>query len=123
MSMTIRLDPADNVVTATRTLEAGTAVDDVVTTAIIPRNHRTLTVTSTSFEWFFWCKTSQMGANYCTLTLASYRLTHTMLNSATPRKITRFPPICARPSLSPRRRAIALWDIAARMAASAPAII
>ena len=43
--------------------------------------HRTLTVTSTSFEWFFWCKTSQMGANYCTLTLASYRLTHTMLNS------------------------------------------
>ena len=40
MSMTIRLDTADNVVTATRTLEAGTAVDDVVTTAIIPRNHK-----------------------------------------------------------------------------------
>ena len=40
MSMTIRLDPADNVVTATRTLEAGTAVDDVFTTAIIPRNHK-----------------------------------------------------------------------------------
>ena len=40
MSMTIRLDPADNVVTATRMLEAGTAVDDVVTTAIIPRNHK-----------------------------------------------------------------------------------
>ena len=40
MSMTIRLDQADNVVTATRTLEAGTAVDDVVTTAIIPRNHK-----------------------------------------------------------------------------------
>ena len=40
MSMTIRLDPADNVVTATRTLEAGTAVHDVVTTAIIPRNHK-----------------------------------------------------------------------------------
>ena len=40
MSMTIRLDPADNVVTATRTLEKGTAVDDVVTTAIIPRNHK-----------------------------------------------------------------------------------
>ena len=40
MSMTIRLDPADNVVTATRTLEIGTAVDDVVTTAIIPRNHK-----------------------------------------------------------------------------------
>lgn len=40
MSMTIRLDPADNVVTATRTLEIGAAVDDVVTTAIIPRNHK-----------------------------------------------------------------------------------
>ena len=40
MSMTIRLDPADNVVTATRTLEAGTAVEDVVTGAIIPRNHK-----------------------------------------------------------------------------------
>ena len=40
MSMIIRLDPADNVVTATRTLEIGTAVDDVVTTAIIPRNHK-----------------------------------------------------------------------------------
>ena len=40
MSMTIRLDQADNVVTATRTLEVGTAVDDVVTTAIIPRNHK-----------------------------------------------------------------------------------
>ena len=40
MSMTIRLDPADNVVTATWTLEAGTAVDDVVTRAIIPRNHK-----------------------------------------------------------------------------------
>ena len=40
MSMTIRLDPADNVVTSTRTLEAGTAVEDLVTTAIIPRNHK-----------------------------------------------------------------------------------
>ena len=40
MSMTIRLDQADNVVTATRTLEAGTAVDDVVTRVIIPRNHK-----------------------------------------------------------------------------------
>ena len=39
MLLTIRLDSADNVVTATRTLEIGTAVDDVVTTAIIPRNH------------------------------------------------------------------------------------
>ena len=40
MSMTIRLDPADNVVTATRTLEAGTAVEAVVARAIIPRNHK-----------------------------------------------------------------------------------
>ena len=46
MSMTIRLDPADNVVTATRTLEAGTAVDDLVTTAIIPRNHKLQAVRS-----------------------------------------------------------------------------
>ncbi|OUX77837.1 MAG: galactonate dehydratase, partial [Oceanospirillales bacterium TMED59] len=40
MSKTIRLDPADNVVTATQTLEAGTAVEDVATQAIIPRNHK-----------------------------------------------------------------------------------
>ena len=40
MSVTIRLDPADNVVTATRTLEAGTSVEDVVTQTIIPRNHK-----------------------------------------------------------------------------------
>jgi len=40
MSMTIRLDPGDNVVTATCTLEAGTAVEGVVTSAIIPRHHK-----------------------------------------------------------------------------------
>ncbi|MEK9960625.1 MAG: UxaA family hydrolase, partial [Rhodobiaceae bacterium] len=40
MSKTIRLDPADNVVTATLTLEAGTPVEDVVTQAIIPRHHK-----------------------------------------------------------------------------------
>ena len=40
MSKTIRLDPADNVVTTTQTLEAGMPVEDVVTQAIIPRNHK-----------------------------------------------------------------------------------
>ena len=40
MSKTIRLDPADNVITATQTMEAGTPVEDVVTQAIIPRNHK-----------------------------------------------------------------------------------
>ena len=40
MSVTIRLDPADNVVTATCTLEAGTSVENVVTQTIIPRNHK-----------------------------------------------------------------------------------
>ena len=40
MSKTIRLDPADNVVTATLTLEAGTPVEGVVARAIIPRNHK-----------------------------------------------------------------------------------
>ena len=40
MSQTIRLDPADNVITATRTIEAGTPVGDVLTQAIIPRNHK-----------------------------------------------------------------------------------
>ena len=43
MSKTIRLDPADNVVTATRTLEVGTQVEDVTTQAIIPRNHKMAT--------------------------------------------------------------------------------
>ena len=40
MSQTIRLDPVDNVVTATQTLEAGTPVETVKTQAIIPRNHK-----------------------------------------------------------------------------------
>ena len=40
MSKTICLDPADNVITATQTMEAGTPVKDVVTKAIIPRNHK-----------------------------------------------------------------------------------
>ena len=40
MSMTIRLDPDDNVLTATSRLEAGTLVEDVVTQTIIPCNHK-----------------------------------------------------------------------------------
>ena len=36
----IRLDAADNVLTATKTLEAGTAIEQVVTAGIIPRNHK-----------------------------------------------------------------------------------
>ena len=40
MSQIIRLDPVDNVVTATQTLEAGTSVETVKTQAIIPRNHK-----------------------------------------------------------------------------------
>ena len=43
MSTTIRLDPEDNVVTATRTLEAGTAVETTETRVIIPRNHKLAT--------------------------------------------------------------------------------
>ena len=43
MSETIRLDPSDNVVTATKTLEAGLAVETVTTQAIIPRNHKLAT--------------------------------------------------------------------------------
>ena len=43
MSTTIRLDPEDNVVTATRTLEAGTAVETTETRGIIPRNHKLAT--------------------------------------------------------------------------------
>ena len=40
MSITIRLDSEDNVVTATRTLESGTAVETIETRGIIPRNHK-----------------------------------------------------------------------------------
>ena len=43
MSTTIRLDPEDNVVTATRTLEAGTVVETTQTCGIIPRNHKLAT--------------------------------------------------------------------------------
>ncbi len=43
MSTTIRLDPEDNVVTTTRTLEAGTAVETTETRGIIPRNHKLAT--------------------------------------------------------------------------------
>ena len=40
MSITIRLDSEDNVVTATRTLESGTTVEGTATRGIIPRNHK-----------------------------------------------------------------------------------
>jgi len=43
MQLSIRLDPRDNVVTATRTLEAGTSVDGVTTAGIIPVNHKLAT--------------------------------------------------------------------------------
>ena len=43
MSLTIRLDPEDNVVTATRTLESGTAVETIAARGIIPRNHKLAT--------------------------------------------------------------------------------
>ncbi len=40
----VRLDRADNVVTATRTLEVGVAVEEAVTTALIPSGHKVATV-------------------------------------------------------------------------------
>lgn len=40
---TVRLDPADNVVTATRALEVGVAVEDVATCALIPSGHKIAT--------------------------------------------------------------------------------
>ncbi|MEO1492842.1 MAG: altronate dehydratase family protein [Pseudomonadota bacterium] len=43
MSVTVRLDPADNVVTAIRPLQAGAAVEDVTTTGLIPRGHKIAT--------------------------------------------------------------------------------
>ncbi len=43
MKDTIRLDPDDNVVTATRALEAGTSVEGVTTTALIPSGHKIAT--------------------------------------------------------------------------------
>ncbi|WP_413720208.1 UxaA family hydrolase [Silicimonas sp. MF1-12-2] len=39
----VRLDPSDNVVTATRALEAGTAVETVATTTLIPSGHKIAT--------------------------------------------------------------------------------
>ncbi len=43
MTDTIRLDAADNVVTATRALEAGTPVESVTTTGLIPSGHKIAT--------------------------------------------------------------------------------
>ncbi len=43
MSDTVRLDPADNVVTAIRPLQAGVAVDSAETTGLIPRGHKIAT--------------------------------------------------------------------------------
>ncbi|MEP2640885.1 altronate dehydratase family protein [Roseobacter sp.] len=40
---TVRLDPSDNVVTATRALEAGVAVDATQTTGLIPSGHKIAT--------------------------------------------------------------------------------
>ena len=39
----VRLDPSDNVVTATRALETGTAVEDAATNALIPSGHKIAT--------------------------------------------------------------------------------
>ena len=36
----IRLDTADNVITATAPLEAGAALEKVVTTGLVPRSHK-----------------------------------------------------------------------------------
>ena len=43
MSNSVRLDPSDNVVTAIKPLELGAAVEDVTTTALIPRGHKIAT--------------------------------------------------------------------------------
>ncbi|THH35917.1 altronate dehydratase [Aliishimia ponticola] len=43
MKQTIRLDPSDNVVTATRPLEAGAQVETVTTTGLIPSGHKIAT--------------------------------------------------------------------------------
>ncbi len=40
MTPFVRLDPADNVITATRALEAGTALEDVTTQSLIPSGHK-----------------------------------------------------------------------------------
>ncbi len=41
--LTVRLDPSDNVVTAVRSLQAGTAVENVQTTGLIPSGHKIAT--------------------------------------------------------------------------------
>jgi altronate hydrolase len=43
MSDTVRLDPADNVVTATRPLQAGTQVETVKTAGLVPSGHKIAT--------------------------------------------------------------------------------
>lgn len=43
MSDTVRLDPADNVVTAIRPLEAGAVIEDTRTAGLIPRGHKIAT--------------------------------------------------------------------------------
>lgn len=43
MTVTVRLDASDNVVTAIRALEAGVAVEDVTTGSMIPRGHKIAT--------------------------------------------------------------------------------
>ncbi|PHP66026.1 galactonate dehydratase [Zhengella mangrovi] len=43
-AVSVRLDASDNVVTAIRALEAGTPVEGVVTTTMIPRGHKIATV-------------------------------------------------------------------------------
>ncbi|MEM7641929.1 MAG: altronate dehydratase family protein [Pseudomonadota bacterium] len=43
MAETIRLDPSDNVVTATRALEAGHMVEDTATASLIPSGHKVAT--------------------------------------------------------------------------------
>ena len=40
MAEFIRLDPADNVITATQSLEAGVEIEKVVTAGLIPRHHK-----------------------------------------------------------------------------------
>ena len=42
--LTVRLDPSDNVVIATRALEAGIAIENVLTTGLIPSGHKIATV-------------------------------------------------------------------------------
>ncbi len=45
MKDTVRLDPSDNVVTATRALEAGISVNGAETTGLIPSGHKIATAT------------------------------------------------------------------------------